>query len=152
LADVAVTLAEGIGNIIASGGSLKDLGPVLLGALGGVMIQLGTLAIQTGIGVEAIKKALQSLNGFVAIAAGVALVALGTAVRGKASSIGKSMGSGGGGSAARAATSSSRSSVGMTTAQDSNPTINFVLKGQDIWGSLQNFERNNGKTKLIMGG
>jgi hypothetical protein len=120
LADVATTLGEGIGNIIASGGSIRDLGPVLLGALGGVMIQLGQMAIQTGIAIGAIKKALMSLNPYVAIAAGIALVALGTAVKGRANSIGKSMGGGGG------------SSGGVTRSANENASRNRVDTSREM--------------------
>jgi hypothetical protein len=149
LADLATTLGEGIGNVIAQGGSIKDLGPIMLGALGGVMVQLGQMAIQTGVAIAGIKKALQSLNPYVAIAAGVALVALGTAVRARANHIGKSIGGGGGGgSAGSFARSSSSGASGMTDAQDSNPQkLIAVLRGEDIWVMLENYERNSKKTR-----
>lgn len=50
-----------------------------------MLIDIGKLAISTGIAISGIKAALKSLNPFVAIAAGVALVALGTLVKGKLS-------------------------------------------------------------------
>ena len=50
-----------------------------------MLINVGKLAIQTGIAVAGIKAALKSLNPAVAIAAGVALVALGSLVKGKLS-------------------------------------------------------------------
>jgi hypothetical protein len=48
----------------------------LLGGIASALQQLGKLAIATGIAVEGIKKALQTLNPIAAIAGGVALIAL----------------------------------------------------------------------------
>jgi hypothetical protein len=88
-----VDIASGIGEALASGGNLIDsLGAVFLGSMGGILKQLGEMAIQVGIGVLAVKKALQTLNPFVAIAAGVALVAIGSAFSSSARSLGGSMG------------------------------------------------------------
>ena len=44
-------------------------------------VSVGKMAIATGVATLGIKKALESLNGYVAIAAGAALVALGAAVK-----------------------------------------------------------------------
>lgn len=85
----------GIGELIAGTASIGDVGNMLLGVLGGVLGQLGQLAIGTGIAVEAIKKALTSLGGVGAIAAGIALIALSKVVSSKAG--GLSRGGGGGG-------------------------------------------------------
>lgn len=94
LGDVAFS----IGDALASGGNvLKTAGSALLGGLAGILNQLGQLAIATGLAVEGIKKALQTLNPAVAIGAGVALVALAGFVSSKAKSLGGSRGGGGGG-------------------------------------------------------
>lgn len=53
----------------------------LLTPLAEVAIKQGEILIAQGIGVEACKKALESLNGFAAIAAGTALVAIGAAAK-----------------------------------------------------------------------
>lgn len=91
--------AFAIGAALAEGGNvLKASGAALLGGLGSILGQLGQMAIATGIAIAGIKKALQTLNPFVAIAAGVALVALAGFVGGKARSLGGSMGGGGAGS------------------------------------------------------
>lgn len=89
LSDGIAGLANAFGEVLANGGNaFEALGASLLGSLGGVLTQLGEMAIGVGVGLVAIKKALQSLNPVVAIAAGVALVALGGYVSAKASSIG----------------------------------------------------------------
>jgi hypothetical protein len=56
------------------------------------LISVGKLAIATGIAMLGIKAALESMNPYAAIAAGIALVALGTAVKAKLSDTSKKMG------------------------------------------------------------
>lgn len=91
-------VAFAIGDALGSGGNvLKAAGSALLGGIAGILNQLGQLAIATGLAVEGIKKALQTLNPAVAIGAGVALVALAGFVSSKAKSLGGSRGGGGGG-------------------------------------------------------
>lgn len=81
LTDVTVGFATTFGNLLAGSATLQDFSGVVMGTLGDLAMQIGKIAISTGIGVAAIKTALQSLNPYVAIAAGVALVALGAAVK-----------------------------------------------------------------------
>lgn len=82
-----------LGTSIANGGNaMEAVGQSLLSSLGGVMVQLGELAIATGVGIKSIKLALKSLNPALAIGAGVALVALGSFFKAKASSIGDGVG------------------------------------------------------------
>ncbi len=70
----------------------NDFGKRLLGIVGGVLTQFGEMLITVGVGLIALDKAFKSMNGYVAIAAGVALVALGAWASAKT----KSMGGGGG--------------------------------------------------------
>lgn len=82
-------IGTSIGNALAGSGSLiENLGATLLSTLGSVLTQLGEMAISVGVGLIGIKAALKSLNPAVAIAAGVALVALGAFAAKRASSIG----------------------------------------------------------------
>ena len=98
LQGVAVGIGEALGAAAAGAeGGLGNLSKVLLGGIGDMAIQLGQLAIGVGITIEGIKKALASLNPAVAIAAGIALVALGSFVKGQAAKIG----AGGGGDRGR---------------------------------------------------
>lgn len=53
----------------------------LMNPFADMAIQLGSMLIATGTGVEAFKKSLENLDGPVALAAGVALVALGSAMK-----------------------------------------------------------------------
>ena len=95
LNQLATGIGEALGKAISGGGNLaQNLSKVLLTTVGGMAVQLGKLAISIGIGVEGIKKALQSLNPAVAVAAGIALIALGSFAKAQAGKIG-----GGGGGA-----------------------------------------------------
>lgn len=67
-----------IGEFAAGGASLSSIGNLFLTTLADMAIQVGKIAISVGVAVLGIKKALESLNPVVAIAAGVALIALGT--------------------------------------------------------------------------
>ena len=88
-------IAGALENAIVSGGNLaKGLGVALLGNIGQMAIDLGKMAIKIGLTIEGIKAALESLNPFVAIAAGVALIAVGSLFKKGASQI---AGGGGGG-------------------------------------------------------
>lgn len=83
------SIGAAFGEVLANGGNIFEaLGASLLGSLGSVLTQLGEMSISVGVGLIGIKKALQSLNPAIAIAGGVALVALGALVSNKASSIG----------------------------------------------------------------
>ncbi len=96
LENLAIGIGQALGEAIATGGNLgQSLGVVLLGTLGGVATQVGKMAIGIGIALESIQEALRNLKPGIAIAAGIALVALGAFFRSKSKSIGQSMGQGG---------------------------------------------------------
>lgn len=54
---------------------------VILGVFGDLAIQIGTTLIGIGIGIDALKKSLFTLSGGIAIAAGIALVAVGSLLK-----------------------------------------------------------------------
>ena len=79
-------IGEAIGNAFVNGESpLKAAGAAILGAIGGVLVQFGKLAIAAGIAQTALAQALTNpfdpTGGVRAIAAGIALVAIGSAVK-----------------------------------------------------------------------
>jgi tape measure domain-containing protein len=82
LQDMAVAFGETLGNALA--GASFDIRSVI-GPLADALIQFGKLAVQVGIAALGIKAALKSLNPAIAIAGGIALIALGTFVKGKLS-------------------------------------------------------------------
>jgi hypothetical protein len=86
-------IVSGLAEAVAAGGNVAGaMGKVLLEGIGNMAIQLGQLALSSGLAIEAIKAALKSLAGPVAIAAGIALIALGSFVKGRAAAIGNSKG------------------------------------------------------------
>ena len=172
LQQMATGIGEALGQAMASGGSaVEGLATVLLNGIGNMATQLGQLAIGTGLAIEGIKKALQSLNPVVAVAAGIALVALGAFVKAKAASIGK----GGGGGIPEFAKGGIVSGptlglMGEYAGAKSNPEViaplsklqgmigdrqpqqvnvggEFKLNGQDLVVALQRAEKQRGRIK-----
>ena len=137
-------VAFAIGDALASGGNvLQAGGAALLEGIAGIMNQLGQMAIEAGFTILAIKKSLETLNPYVAIAAGVALIALAGYVSSKAKKIGKSGGSGGGGGGGGGASSVGSSGVGGGTSfagggqgglfqQNKDLNGELVVRGQDL--------------------
>jgi hypothetical protein len=98
-------MAQGISSAIDSavsaamtGGDVgKALVSSLLGSMGNFMKQWGAQLILVGLGAEALKASLATLNGVAAIAAGAALVAAGAVATSMASNMARGGGSMGGG-------------------------------------------------------
>ena len=173
LEQMATGIGEALGQAMASGGNaVQGLAQVLLSGIGNMATQLGQLAIGTGIAIEGIKKALQSLNPVVAVAAGIALVALGAFVKAKAASIGKG-GKGGGvpefanggivsgptlglmGEYAGAKSNPEviaplnklQGMIGDKQPQQVNVGGEFQIRGQDLIVALQRAEKQRGRIK-----
>lgn len=88
LADTTGTIiGQLVGDLASGGDAWSNFADTALSAFGDLAISVGKMAIATGVATLGIKAALESLNGYVAIAAGVALVALGTAVKAGLSNI-----------------------------------------------------------------
>lgn len=174
LEQLATGIGGALGEAMATGGSaVQGLATVLLNGIGNMATQLGQLAIGTGIAIEGIKKALQSLNPVVAVAAGIALVALGSLVKAKAAAIGK--GGGGGGDVPAFASGGIVSGptlglMGEYAGAKSNPEViaplnklqgmigdrqpqqvnvggEFQIRGQDLIVALQRAEKQRGRIK-----
>lgn len=172
LRNLAMGIGEALGQAISVGGNMgSKLAAVLLGTLGGIAVQVGQMAIGIGISLKAIKKALKSLNPAVAIAAGIALVALGAYFRNRSAKIAEGMG----GNAQAFAKGGIVSTptlglVGEYPGARSNPEViapldklksmigdrtgssvqvggQFVLKGQDLVVALQRADRNRNRIK-----
>lgn len=174
LNDLAVGIGEALGSALAGGGNLvQSLSTVILGTVGNMAVQLGKLAISIGIGVEGIKKALQTLNPAIAIAGGIALIALGSFAKAQA---GKIAGGGGGGQTAFAkggiVSGPVNALVGEYPGAKSNPEViaplnklqnlmggnnggggnvnvngEFVVRGQDLVVALQRADKTRSRIK-----
>ena len=93
LADMAGGIGMALGEMAAGmGGGISSVSKVLLGGIGDMAVQLGKLAIGVGVALLEIKAAFKNLGGAGAIAAGIALVALGSFVKGQAAKIGAGAG------------------------------------------------------------
>jgi hypothetical protein len=141
IADTFASIGFAIGDAIANGSSvLEAVGGALLSSLGGLLVEMGKMAIQVGVGLLAIKTALKSLNPAVAIGAGVALVALGSFFSSKARAIGGGIGGGGGvsGGSGSDANNSSFTSSGFSSRSSEGGTVVFEIAGQKLVGVLSN--------------
>lgn len=86
-----------IGTLAGGGDAWGDFKAAALSAFGDLAIAVGKIAISTGLASEGIKAALKLDNPWIAIAAGAALVALGTAVKSSLSAVASGDYSAGGG-------------------------------------------------------
>lgn len=77
----ASIVGELVGDLVTGGDAWGNFANAAISAFGQMAVTVGNMAISTGVATLGIKAALESLNGYVAIAAGVALVALGSAVK-----------------------------------------------------------------------
>jgi len=167
--DISDTISGGFSNMvegIASGSmSTGQAFGALLGILGDVATQIGKTAIKIGVGMIAIKKAFKTPA--TAIAAGVALVAMGAMIKNFGASF-----SGGGGGATPFANGGIVSSptlglVGEYTGARSNPEViapldklkgmigdrsqnvnvggQFKVQGQDLVLALQRADKNRNR-------
>ncbi|HNX11612.1 MAG TPA: hypothetical protein PKH68_01360 [Paludibacteraceae bacterium] len=85
---LAVGFAESLGTMLTGATGFGDLAAMAGAALGDMAIQVGKIAIQTGIASLAIWESLKVPGGgALAIAAGIALVALGTAAKAALSNV-----------------------------------------------------------------
>lgn len=145
-------IGDAIGGALASGGNVIDaVGKSILGSMGTMLQELGKATIAYGVGLIAIKAAIK--NPATAIAAGVAMVALGSMI-GKAVSKSSSVvggDGGGGGSTGRdysspASTVSTGSGGGFT-----NGSVVFEISGTSLIGVLSNSLDKNSRLGGTLG-
>lgn len=153
--DITQTLANGtqsafagfgqaIGEAFATGGNVLDaVGSSLLSTLGGILVELGQMAIAVGIGIKGVKLALESLNPVAAIAAGVALVAIGSAFSSGASNLANGGSSGSNASSSSGSSSFSGGSSSSSVSGSSGGTYVFEIAGTKLVGVLSNTLRKN---------
>lgn len=145
--DLSGMVASGIANIASGFGAAAsgaaNFGEVILDSIGGFMQQFGASLIALGIG----KISLEKFSGPAMIAAGFALTAAGAALSSSMSSKAGSVGQGGSGSSGSRGASTASRFRANTSVQDSNPQLVTVLKGEDLWIVLQNYQANNRLTR-----
>lgn len=143
---IGTSLGGLIGDLATGGDAWGNFTNTAISAFGDMAVSIGKMAIQTGVATLGIKAALESLNGWVAIAAGTALVALGSAVKTGLSNIA----SGGYSSSASVATSGNygSSSSSVSTAFDTREmnikvSGNLYASGNQLMAVIEN--ENNRK-------
>ena len=131
-------IGDAIGGALASGGNVIDaVGKSILGSMGSMLQELGKATIAYGVGLIAVKTAIK--NPYLAVAAGVAMVALGSAM---SKSVSKSSstalgGSGGGSVQGGNSYSSPQSSTGSGGSSSfTGGTVVFEISGQSLIGVL----------------
>ena len=136
-------LGEFLGGLATGEGGINAFGKVVAGTFADMAITVGKIAIATGISIKGIKAALESLNPAVAIAAGVALVALGSMVKGALANAasGSSIGSSGGLTAGGSATFDLRNVAIKQQTVVIRGEVKVVQSGRDLRGVL-NIEDN----------
>ena len=133
-----------IGNLATGGDAWGSFSNAALSAFGDMAVSVGKMAIATGTATLGIKAALESLNGWVAIAAGVALVALGSAVKAGLSNVAN----GNYGAGVNVASSGSYSSGSAYETRDVNIHISGQLRadGDQLVAVINNTTNRNGYT------
>jgi hypothetical protein len=118
---------------------LKDVNPgailqALLTPLADMAVREGELLIAQGLGVEAVKESLTSLNGVAAITAGAALLAIGAATKSGLAALAKN----GSGTTVANYGGTAGTATGETIRSELVVRVEGTLKGSDIVLSGQN--------------
>lgn len=138
-------IGEAIGSALVNGGNIIDaVGKSLLSTIGSLLVDLGKATIAYGVGLLAIQTAIK--NPYTAIAAGAALVIVGsaisTAVNKTANGMPGASGTNTGGNYSSPASSSS--SFGSSSAGNGGGTVVFEISGTSLIGVLSNsLDRNS---------
>ena len=147
---MASGVGESIGLMIAGSDELEGFASLVGATFGDMAIQVGQIAIQTGLAVAGIKAALKSLNPWVAVAAGVALVALGTAVKGALSDVASGSNTFAGGTGISDNTYDTRTGADAWDREsrtvDVNVTGEFRLQGNTLVAAVNRENRRKGLT------
>jgi len=134
------TFGEGLGALMTGDMDIGDFGASLIGVVGQFMVQLGQLMVALGIGMTGLKAAISSMNPIVAIGAGVALIAVGSAISSLSK---KGLGGSSNGGSSPAASGYSGSQNQSNAAQSLSGNVVFELQGNTLKGVLNNQDRRN---------
>lgn len=118
-------------SLVKGQSAFDDFGAFILGVLGDLSIQVGSMLIAMGLGVDSLKVALATFNGAAAVAAGAALIALGGALKAMSGGIGSSSAaaSTGGGIAATPSTSTDLTPTQDLQRTEASTGVSVVIQG-----------------------
>lgn len=135
--NMAVNIGESIGNLfadLATGeNAWSNFGNAALSAFGDMAISVGKIAIEMGLASEGIQAALKLDNPYVAIAAGVALVALGYAVKSGLANV-----------------ANGNYSASANVASNATSSINNGYEQRDVYVNVQGVLRADGDELLAV--
>ena len=125
-----------VGTLAGGGDAWGDFKSAALSAFGDMAIAVGKIAISAGVASEGIKAALKLDNPYVAIAAGAALIALGTAVKSSLSAVANGDYSAAGGGYTSGYSSGSSSNNWEAREVNVNVTGTLVADGDQLKAAL----------------
>lgn len=145
MGSMLVNAMGSLGETLATGGNvLEAVSKSVLSTMGGLMVSLGEMAIKAGAGILAVQIGLKTLNPFVALAAGAALVAIGSAFSSGAKNLGNT-GSGGGYS--QSASGSQYNSIGDRNTgklfNNDKQVVELRLKNGELTGAINLANKRN---------
>lgn len=141
------TVASGLGEALVGTGNFGDS---IVKAIAGFARSIGEALIGIGVGLVAAKLALK--NPYTAIAAGVALVALSAALSASVSKSQSNFNSGGGaGGIASSSTNGSIANTSSGNVQDLRVSAETIIRGQDLYVVLSNYQKNSKYTNSTNG-
>ncbi|MFI3249285.1 MAG: hypothetical protein R3Y39_09195, partial [Rikenellaceae bacterium] len=139
---IAIRFSELLGEALADGQIDSDeLKAMFVSPLAEAATLFGSLLIAQGVAIQA----LESGNPVAMIVGGIALVALGAALSAAISNVTGSVSSG---SSSTVDTFTGGYSSGTSDdvfTRSSSNTVNFVIKGKDLYGTLDNYTAYNGR-------
>lgn len=127
LTDMGTGLGEFFGSMLNGEGSLQSFGSMIASVFADAAIQVGKIVIGMALAMDATKKALHFGNPWVAFAAGVALLAIGTATKGALANVASGGASGSMPSGGQNYNFDSRGTTNTATAQKVNVVVTGVL-------------------------
>lgn len=145
LGDAIANISQSIGESLANGGNvIQAMGGALLSSLGSILVSLGEMAIKAGAGILAVQIGLKTLNPFVALAAGAALVAIGSAFSSGAKNL---AGAGSGGGYSQSASGSQYNSIGDRNTgklfNNDKQVVELRLKNGELTGAINLANKRN---------
>lgn len=145
IGDAIANISQSIGESLANGGNvIQAMGGALLSSLGSILVSLGEMAIKAGAGILAVQIGLKTLNPFVALAAGAALVAIGSAFSSGAKNL---AGAGSGGGYSQSASGSQYNSIGDRNTgklfNNDKQVVELRLKNGELTGAINLANKRN---------
>lgn len=142
LAELGASAMQGLGEALASGANVVDvIGNALLSTLGGLAVSIGKQMMAFGAAALGLKQLIK--NPYLAIAAGAALIALGSIASSSVSNTISNAGSGGYASSSVSSNADYSQFRGALYNNDKQ-TVELVLKNSELRGAIQyGNNRNN---------